>query len=103
MGSHSGYLSIFRPSATETDDENDEFSIVAARPTDLLLEQKLPNPIIGISSGRFMYCAGPQNNTLSRNNFQIILQIHYDRSYAAGNFASDENCRVRSTGDGRCC
>lgn len=54
VGSHSGYLSIFRPSATDADEDNDEFSIVVARPTDLLLEQKLANPIIGISSGRFM-------------------------------------------------
>lgn len=53
VGSHSGYLSIFRPSATETDEDN-EFSIIANRPTDLLLEQKLSYPIIGISSGRFI-------------------------------------------------
>lgn len=54
VGSHSGYLSIFRPTDPESNEASDEFEIVVARPTDLILEQKLPSPIIGISSGRFI-------------------------------------------------
>lgn len=50
VGSHSGYLSIFKPNAlNDIDDEFDSF-----KPTDQLMEIQLPNPIIQISSGKFL-------------------------------------------------
>lgn len=55
--SHSGYLSIYRPTPIEknsTEKEDEDFDIEGYKPTDLLLEIKLPHPIIGILCGRFL-------------------------------------------------
>lgn len=55
VASHSGYISVFQPNATlvdETEDENGPSS--GFRPTDQLLEIKLSNPIIQLSSGKFI-------------------------------------------------
>ncbi|KAG4078630.1 hypothetical protein HA402_015220 [Bradysia odoriphaga] len=50
VGSHSGHLSIFNPSGDPPDNNNDN----AFKATDVLIEMKLPNPIIGIESGKFI-------------------------------------------------
>lgn len=50
VGSHSGYLSIFQPIRVEgSSNVMNDF-----KPTDLLLEIKLPNPILEITSGTFL-------------------------------------------------
>lgn len=65
VGSHTGYLSIFYPTRssdsepTHDDAEDDTFSAAlnantSSRPNDLVLEMKLPQPIIGITSGKFI-------------------------------------------------
>lgn len=50
VGSHSGYLSVFKPNAIGDPDEN----FTGFTPTDQLLEIKLSNPIIQLSSGKFL-------------------------------------------------
>lgn len=50
VGSHSGYLSVFKPNATYDEDEQN----ASFKPTDQLLEIKLPCPIIQITSGKFL-------------------------------------------------
>lgn len=50
VGSHSGHFSIFNPSGEPPDSNSDN----AFKATDVLIEMKLPNPIIGIISGKFM-------------------------------------------------
>lgn len=47
VGSHSGYLSVFKPNAIN----DSEFS--GFQPTDQLLEMQLDSPIIQLSSGHF--------------------------------------------------
>lgn len=56
VGSHSGHLSIFKPSPPDLNpDENNEFNFSTGyKPTDVLLEIKLQNPIIDITSGTFL-------------------------------------------------
>lgn len=63
VGSHTGHLSIYKPipvAAASNDSQQDtEFEIAPtattrSRATDLLLEIKMPHPIIGILSGRFL-------------------------------------------------
>lgn len=50
VGSHAGYLNIFQPIQTiEGTNVVNEF-----KPTDLVLEVKLPNPILQITSGTFL-------------------------------------------------
>lgn len=50
VGSHAGYLNIFQPIKTvETNNSVNEF-----KPTDLLLELKLPSPILQVTSGTFL-------------------------------------------------
>lgn len=49
VGSHSGLLSVFKPNAIGDPDE----SFTGFAPTDQLLEIKLSNPIIQLSSGKF--------------------------------------------------
>lgn len=50
VGSHAGYLSIYQPIQSDTSNNvvND------FKPTDLLLEIKLPTPILQITSGTFL-------------------------------------------------
>lgn len=50
VGSHSGHLSIFNPSIDRSESGSDN----AFKPTDVLIEMKLPNPIIGMVAGRFI-------------------------------------------------
>ncbi|KAJ6643754.1 Protein PTHB1, partial [Pseudolycoriella hygida] len=50
VGSHSGHLSIFNPSGDPPEQNSDN----AFKATDVLIEMKLPNPIIGILSGKFI-------------------------------------------------
>lgn len=50
VGSHSGYLSVFKPNAIGDPEE----SFTGFAPTDQLLEVKLSNPIIQLSSGKFL-------------------------------------------------
>lgn len=52
VGSHSGYLSIFKPNSESS--INAEVAGSTFKPTDVVLEIKLANPIIGLSSGRFV-------------------------------------------------
>ncbi|XP_031630232.1 protein PTHB1 [Contarinia nasturtii] len=54
VASHSGYVSIFQPNATMTDETEDEEPTSGFRPTDQLLEIKLTDPIIQLSSGKFI-------------------------------------------------
>lgn len=50
VGSHSGYVSVFMPNATNEDND----SLSGFRPTDQLLEIKLSHPILQVTSGKFM-------------------------------------------------
>ncbi len=50
VGSHSGHLSIFNPGGDPPENDCDN----AFKATDVLIEMKLPNPIIGIESGKFI-------------------------------------------------
>lgn len=59
VASHSGYLSIFQPNAMTMDEEEEEEGGEVGKqsnfkPTDQLLEMHLPNPIIQLSSGKFL-------------------------------------------------
>ena len=59
VGSHSGHLSIYKPSAAESNgedgpDADDDTATNSFKPTDVLLETKLPNPIIEILSAKFV-------------------------------------------------
>lgn len=66
VGSHTGYLSIYYPTPscldikpTDNDVESDNFDATInsnekSQPNDLVLEMKLPVPIIGITSGQFI-------------------------------------------------
>lgn len=50
VGSHSGHLSVFNPSGDPPENTSDN----SFKATDVLIEMKLPNPIIGILSGKFI-------------------------------------------------
>lgn len=50
VGSHSGYLSIFKPNAIGDSSE----SFIGFSPSDQLFEMKLMYPIIQLSSGKFV-------------------------------------------------
>lgn len=52
--SHSGFVSVFQPNASMLDDGEEEEPTSGFRPTDQLLEIKLPNPIVQLSSGKFI-------------------------------------------------
>lgn len=54
IGSHTGYLSIFYPTSRPKDDDDDNFENSFSRPNDLVLEMKFSQPIIGITSGKFI-------------------------------------------------
>lgn len=56
VASHSGFLSVFQPNALMTDgiETEDEEPSSGFRPTDQLLEIKLPSPIIQLTSGKFI-------------------------------------------------
>ncbi|XP_055320368.1 protein PTHB1 [Sitodiplosis mosellana] len=54
VASHSGFVSVFQPNALMVDETEDEELSSGFRPTDQLLEIKLPNPILQLSSGKFI-------------------------------------------------
>lgn len=56
VGSHAGYLTIYRPVFSR---EEDEFSSFTA--SDVLLETRLLEPIIGLTSGKFSTAAKDMN------------------------------------------
>lgn len=64
VGSHTGYLSIYYPTARPGDEPTDDLegdnfagalnANAMSSPNDLVLEMKFPHPIIGITSGKFI-------------------------------------------------
>lgn len=54
VGSQSGYLSIYQPNAMKIDFDEDDEPQSVYKPTDQLLEMKLADPIMQLSSGKFL-------------------------------------------------
>jgi hypothetical protein len=50
VGSHSGYLRVFQPSIVRLEDDN----TVGYKPTDLLIEMHLPQPVLQICVGKLV-------------------------------------------------
>lgn len=100
VGSHAGYLNIFQPIHTE-DSVNTEN---AFKPTDLVLEVKLPSPILQITSGTFLMYSYNYIQYYWYFNAKIIcvllLSLQWIRSggqASTGRFASNEIVHILTT------
>jgi Bardet-Biedl syndrome 9 protein len=50
VGSHSGYLRVFQPSIARLEEDK----TIGYKPTDLLIEMHLPQPVLQISVGKLV-------------------------------------------------